>query len=126
MVNTLSTEVQSRIGAHLDAVERQLQAAGTERTKRRGIVDDLETQILDMLAAKNLDAATLADVDEVLGRLDPPEAYSGQSPSIRPSQSVAVAGRRAGLCREAGQAWRWHTLGFLGLGGWWFENGGRE
>jgi hypothetical protein len=121
MVNTLSAEVQSRIDAHLDAVERQLQAAGAERSKRRGIVDDLETQILDMLSATNLEAPTSADVDEVLARLDPPEAYAGQSPSVPPSQAAAFAGRRSGFCCEAGQAARWIGVGLLGLGGWWFE-----
>jgi hypothetical protein len=118
---TCSQEVQFQIDRHLDAVERQLQAAGAERSTRRGIVDDLETQILDMLAAKNLEAATPADVGEVLARLDPPEAYSGQTPPVRSSQPVAVARPQLGFCREAGQAWRWHALGFLGLGGWWFE-----
>jgi hypothetical protein len=118
---TCSQEAQSQIDRHLDAVERQLQAAGTERSKRRGIVDDLETQILDMLAAKNLEAATPADVDEVLARLDPPEAYSGQAAFHRPVESAAVSRSRTGFCREAGQAWRWLALGLLGLGGWWFE-----
>ncbi len=76
MVNTLSAEVQSRIDTHLDAVEKQLAAAGLERTKRRGIVDDLETQILDMLAARSADSPTVTDVDAVLAGLDPPSAYA--------------------------------------------------
>jgi hypothetical protein len=52
MVSTLPPEVQSRVDAHLDAVEKQLQACGADRAKRRAIVDDLETQILDMLASR--------------------------------------------------------------------------
>ena len=49
---TLNGEVRARLDAHLDAVERALVAANYTRERRRGVVDDLEAQILDMLAGK--------------------------------------------------------------------------
>jgi len=108
MVNTLSTEVQSRIDTHLDAVERQLQAAGTERTKRRGIIDDLETQILDMLSSFENRAPTVADIDGVLGQLDPPQAYASESAWL-PDRDLRTQGETVyepRLCRQAKQgAW---------------------
>ena len=52
MNDTLASAVRGRVDAHLDAVEKQLEAAGANRTKRRSVLDDLETQILDMLAAR--------------------------------------------------------------------------
>jgi hypothetical protein len=123
-MNGIHTQAaKSRIDAHLDAVERELQAAGTERSKRRGIVDDLETQILDMLAAKAVDAPTLADVDDILRRLDPPEAYSGQTPPAEPALRPAVPAARSpvAFCPEASQAARWMGVGILGLASLGFE-----
>ena len=52
MSDTLSPEVRAHVDVHLDAVESQLRTAGAYRTQRRGVVDDLETQILDILAAQ--------------------------------------------------------------------------
>jgi hypothetical protein len=117
MVNTLSAEVQSRIDAHLDSVERQLQAAGAERSKRRGIVDDLETQILDMLAARNTYSPTLTDVDAVLAGLDPPSAYanSGSVPvePREPAATFVVAEPR--LCPAVKTGTRYLAVALMGF-----------
>ncbi len=103
MSDTLPPEVRTRVDGHLDAVESQLRAAGADRTKRRGIVDDLETQILDMLSAQKKESPGLADVEAVLARLDPPSAYSDkQTWPAEPDAAPAAA--RIGeprLCREA-------------------------
>ncbi len=80
MSDTLSPEVRAHVDAHLDAVESQLRTAGADRTQRRGVVDDLETQILDMLAAQKKESPGLADVDAVLARLDPPSAIPTNRP----------------------------------------------
>jgi hypothetical protein len=103
MSDTQPPEVRARVDVHLDAVESHLRTAGADRTKWRGIVDDLETQILDMLAAQKKESPSLADVDAVLARLDPPSAYSDkQSWPAEPHSALATA--RIGeprLCREA-------------------------
>jgi hypothetical protein len=74
MTLELSADVRKRLDAHLDAVEQALSASGRSREQRRGIVDDLEAQILDMLAGKSATPA-LGDLDAVLAKLDPPAAY---------------------------------------------------
>ena len=79
MTISLNPEARVRLDAHLDAVERALIASGHSRESRRGIVDDLEAQILDMLAAKSQNPA-LEDVEAVLGTLDPPAAYGENAP----------------------------------------------
>src|SRR5580704_248258 len=123
MSDTLPLEVKSRVDAHLDAVEKQLQTAGLDRTKRRGIVDDLETQILDMLAARHAQAVRLADVEEVLAHLDPPEAYVGEAPSSsgpRP-RPTAIPRAQSSFSREAARAAWCIGVGFLGLAVLWFD-----
>jgi hypothetical protein len=102
MSNTLPPEVRTRVDGHLDAVESQLRAAGADRTQRRGIVDDLETQILDMLAAQKKESLGLADVDAVLARLDPPSAYSDKQTWPAEPHPAALASKSGEprLCRE--------------------------
>jgi hypothetical protein len=102
----LPAEVRARIDAHLDAVEDQLRRAGEIREKRRGIVDDLETQILDMLDAN--DRPSLAAVDAVLCRLDPPQAYRGETNRTRePSLTSHGRGAELELCRQAKHGLWW-------------------
>ncbi len=112
MSDTLPPEVRTRVDGHLDAVESQLRTAGADRTQRRGIVDDLETQILDMLAAQKKESPGLADVDAVLARLDPPSAYSDKQ--TWPAEPHAAPPRLgagnpdfvARPCGEPGAWWR--------------------
>jgi hypothetical protein len=87
MTVSLNSEVRARLDAHLDAVEQALAAAGSSRERRRGVVDDLESQILDMLAAKSA-SPTLADLEAVLAELDPPAAYgdSAAGRAVPPAQ----------------------------------------
>jgi len=90
---TLNAEVRARLDAHLDAVEKALVGANCTRERRRGVVDDLEAQILDMLAGKS-EAPTVAELEEVLGKLDPPSAYgegAGRASAAMPSQPAAPA-----------------------------------
>ncbi len=86
MTPDLTPDVRQRLDAHLDAVEQALAASGRSREQRRGIVDDLETQIMDMLAKQSA-APTVVDVETVLARLDPPGAYADVS---TPSQSTSA------------------------------------
>jgi hypothetical protein len=71
---TVNPEVRARLDAHLDAVEKTLVGANFTRERRRGVVDDLEAQILDILAGKS-EVPTVAELEEILGKLDPPAAY---------------------------------------------------
>jgi hypothetical protein len=117
MANTLSAEVQSRIDTYLDAVEKQLAAAGAERTRRRGIVDDLETQILDMLAARNTYSPTLTDVNAVLAGLDPPSAYanSGSVPGGPRESAATFVVAEPRLCPAVKKGTRYLAVALMGL-----------
>jgi hypothetical protein len=116
MHDNLTSAVRARIDAHLDAVEKQLEAAGADRTKRRSIVDDLETQIFDMLAARNAGSPTLSDVDAVLASLDPPSAYAnwGSVPadSRQPATTPVVAEPR--LCPAVKKGTRYLAVALIG------------
>lgn len=72
----LPPEVRSKVDAHLDAVEQALRRGGAGREEARSITDDVETQILDMLATRAAGRTpTVKDASAVLAQLDPPEAY---------------------------------------------------
>jgi hypothetical protein len=79
MTVELSAEARARLDGHLDEVEKALMAGGRSREQRRAVVDDLEAQILDMLAKRSA-APTLGDMNEVLAQVDPPSAYSEGAP----------------------------------------------
>jgi hypothetical protein len=98
MTVEMAADVRARLDAHLDAVEEALRASGRTREQRRGIVDDLEAQILDMLAGRSA-APSTADLEAVLATVDPPAAYretaAGSpgmpaSPAQRPVNPVPV------------------------------------
>jgi hypothetical protein len=95
MAVTVHGEVRARLDAHLDAVDRALAAAGSSRERRRGVVDDLEAQILEMLGAKT-DVPTVGDLEEVLARLDPPGAY-GQGAAGETTPRATVGYSRAAM-----------------------------
>jgi hypothetical protein len=116
MHDNLASAVRDRVDAHLDAVEKQLEAAGANRTKRRSVLDDLETQILDMLAVRNSRSPTLTDVEAVLASLDPPSAYanSGSVPVVprQPATTPPVAERR--LCPAVKKGIRYFAVTLIG------------
>jgi hypothetical protein len=84
-------DVRKPIDAYLDAVDSALAAAGMSRTDRRNITDDVEAQILEMLAARAGDSPTEADVEVVLAELDPPEAYVADTAPSTPPDAVPPA-----------------------------------
>ena len=91
MTLELTPDVRQRLDAHLDAVEQALSAARKSRQQRRGIVDDLEAQIMDMLGGKS-ESPTLPDLEEVLAKLDPPSAYgegSNRAAAAGPGMAAA-------------------------------------
>ena len=94
----LAPRARERVDAYLDSLERVLIAADVPRAERRGIADDVEAQILEMLAACAADEPTVADVEAVLAQLDPPEAYAeagGAPPGARAAAPPAALPRKA-------------------------------
>jgi hypothetical protein len=90
MTADLPADARARLEAHLNAVEQTLVAVGRSREQRRAILDDLESQIFDMLAKRSPEP-TLADVEATLCQLDPPAAYadpSQQASSPAPSSQA--------------------------------------
>ncbi len=124
----LSSEARMPMDDYLHAVDQALRASGMDRDARRSITDDLETQILETLAARAGPRPTPADVQGVLAALDPPEAYAdaervgaAQStehpfPPPLPLPSAKASPRR--LSRTALVGAIWGCIGFLiaGLG----------
>jgi hypothetical protein len=92
MTIALTPAARARLDAHLDAVESALAITGNSREQRRGVVDDLEVQILDMLAHRS-PSPTLDDVETVLAKLDPPTAYGSTEPSTTPGPPRTAATR---------------------------------
>lgn len=101
---SLPDDVRRRIDDHLDAIERVLLAGEVSRTERRTIVDEVETQIYDMLAARP-EQEPAAAVTAILAALDPPAAYAsapgateqgGTGPCGRPDGSPGPCGQTEG------------------------------
>jgi hypothetical protein len=115
MTTLLPPAVRARIDAHLDAVELQLQAVGAARERRRAITDDLETQILDMLEHVAERPVTVAGIDSVLARLDPPQAYATESAGPAAARSV-VPGivAQPQVARLVRRGARWIAVGVFG------------
>jgi len=86
----LSPDARERVDAYLDTIERVLVAADMSRPERRGVIDDVEAQILDMLATCAGTEAAIEDVEAVLSDLDPPEAYA-EAGGIPPGPPVSVS-----------------------------------
>lgn len=71
-------DVRQRIDAYLDAIERVLIRGNVSRAERRSIVDEVESQIHEMLAAR-VEQEPIAAISEVLAQLDRPEAYAPEA-----------------------------------------------
>ena len=98
----ISAEIRGRLDAHLDAVEKALVEAKYSRERRRGIIDDLEAQIMEMLSNGPAEP-TLADLEAVLATLDPPAAY-GEAGASEPVRSSAPVMPRAVVPRVSKMA----------------------
>lgn len=72
----ISEDARRRMDAYLDAIDRALADAGAGRPERRNITDDVEAQIMEMLASRACIEAGAADVEAVIAELDPPAAYA--------------------------------------------------
>jgi hypothetical protein len=86
----LPNDARQRIDDHLDAIERVLIRGNISRAERRSIVDEVESQIYDMLAARP-DQEPVAAVGEVLSSLDAPDAYApGAEATAQPVQPIPI------------------------------------
>jgi hypothetical protein len=102
----LPDDVQQRIDDYLDRVERVLLRGDVSRTERRSIVDEVETQIYEMLAARSeQDPATA--ITEILAGLDPPDAFAPDSKPALASASASgtSAFRPRALWHRSSQWW---------------------
>ena len=81
----LDTAVQRCIDDHLDLIDETLRGSGMSRSERQSILDDVQTQVLDMLAERTEDEPTVEDVRAVIAELDPPESYANEDEVVRDS-----------------------------------------
>lgn len=94
--------VQSHIDNHLDRIDAVLQVGGMSRSERRHILDDVQTQIHDMLAERCAATPTVEEVRAVLAELDPPEGYAPENapPGYRTVQIAPVPEKKPSLVKE--------------------------
>ena len=87
MTLTTSTQVpgtvQGLIDCRLDTIDRML-LGRLPRSDRMEVVQEVESQIFELLAQRGNDELTREDVLSVLGQLDPPEAYLPDEDSSEP------------------------------------------
>jgi hypothetical protein len=87
----LPPDARSRVDAYLDAIEEVLDRSGRPRGQRRAITDEVEAQIMEMLAERAGFAPSVGDVEAVLADLDPPEAYAEEAAGERPAAAAPPA-----------------------------------
>jgi hypothetical protein len=80
----LSDELLALVDARLDTIDRML-LGRAPRADRLAIVREVEAQIHDLLAERGHGELGRDDVLAVLARLDPPEAYLPEEPSMGPA-----------------------------------------
>ena len=74
--DALSVEMQSRLERYLNAVEQALTQSRMPRSERRCVVDEVESQVRDMLLTRTAGSPTLEELESVLAEMDPPRAYA--------------------------------------------------
>lgn len=102
----LPDDVRQRIEEYLGAIERVLIGGNVSRAERRSIVDEVESQIYDMLATRAEEPA--AALTEVLSKLDPPAAYAPESPSkVQVEPAAAARAPRISPSEWWSRWWHW-------------------
>lgn len=86
----LESALQDIIDERLDAIDRVLLRAGVSRGERRRIVEEVEAQVHELLARRNAESPTRADVAAVLDSLDPPEDYAPEEYRHRLAEPARV------------------------------------
>ena len=75
MTNQTAGFGQAVVDEYLDAVERALIASGAPRSERTQVVQDLESQIVEMMAALP-QPVTEESIRSVIARLEPPAHFA--------------------------------------------------
>ncbi|MBX7105624.1 MAG: hypothetical protein K1X57_16190 [Gemmataceae bacterium] len=89
----LSPTLRALVDERLDGIERALRSANMPRVDRLRVVEDVERQLLDMLAETG-DRPGRREVLQALAKLDPPEAYlADDSRPAAPVESPSPVGR---------------------------------
>jgi hypothetical protein len=101
----LPNDVRQRIDDYLDAVERVLIRGNVTRVERRSIVDEVESQIHEMLATRT-DQEPAVALAEVLSKLEPPEAYAPDSGAAPKADSAPAAVAYVPSPRVVWRRWR--------------------
>jgi hypothetical protein len=103
---TQGSDIQRMIDCRLDTLDRLLIGSGVSRAERVDVVQSVEDQIHELVDRKSNGEPTREVVVEVLGELDPPEAYvqdwygvSTSDTGIRPTRApeLAATPRYSGL-----------------------------
>jgi mannose-6-phosphate isomerase-like protein (cupin superfamily) len=110
--NPQPADVRARIDEFLAAVETAMAKSDVSVRERQNVLDDLRTQIAEMLAQRANQPPSVADVEAVLSELDPPQSYAGEAEKKEPVEAAAgttsndccSGGRRRGWWRH----WRHH------------------
>ena len=105
LTSKLDTAVQRCIDDHLDLIDEMLRGSGMSRSERQSILDDVQTQVLDMLAARTEGEPTVEDVRAVIAELDPPEYYAQENGVSAESSVKPETVRRISKLAVAGVFW---------------------
>lgn len=111
---SLPRTLQLLVDARLDTIDRML-IGWTPRQERLSIVREVESQVLELLHERDVEALTREDVLSVLARLDPPEAYLPSEEEDPDTGRVAARTpipARSSISRSARYA---RTSGIVGL-----------
>jgi quercetin dioxygenase-like cupin family protein len=106
--NPHPADVRAKIDEFLAAVETAMAKSDVSGRERQNVLDDLRTQIAEMLAQRPSQPPGLADVQAVLSELDPPQSYAAEAEKKEPVESGdherGCGGRGGGWWRH----WRHH------------------
>ena len=85
----LTAEAQARLDDHLDRIDQVLRRQKMARRERLSVCDDVESQVLDMLARSEREQVSAADLSDVLRTLDPPESFGSDAvPAVADTPAV--------------------------------------
>jgi hypothetical protein len=83
--------VDQLIEDRLESIERLLMRAGKPRSERLAIIEEISSQIEEMLSRRVTGEPTSEEVLQVLSELDPPESFGVEDdsrPQVRPAREV--------------------------------------
>lgn len=85
----MPSNVRREIDDYLEEVEAVLQQSDVSRSERRTLCDELDCQIMDMLAQRYPDAPSVGDAKALLAEMDPPSRFARHDTSTQLEQTSA-------------------------------------